>query len=180
MAGLPLPRIAASAYVHPRACVLGRVVVGPRCSLWPGAVLRGDQNRIRLGRATNVQDNAVIHVSDAHPCMLGSFVSIGHGAVVHGCTIGDRVVVGMHATVLDGAVIESDCLIGAGAVVAGGLHVPRRSLVLGVPGRVVRKLGAAEVRHLTENAQTYLRLMALHRSLERAKRGSRLTQQSLP
>ena len=168
MRRLPRPRIAPSAFVHPRACVEGDVSVGPGCSLWPGSVLRGDQNAIRLGRNTNVQDNAVLHASWTHPCTIGSQVSIGHCAVVHGCTVKDRVLVGMHASVLDGAVIGHDCLIGAGAVVPPGTRIPPRSLVLGVPPKVSRPLSAREIRGLQANAETYLRLAALHRQAESA------------
>ncbi len=129
------------AFLAPNATLLGDVRFGPGCSVWFGAVLRGDINHIALGARCNVQDNCVLHVSRRLPCILHDEVSMGHLAICHACTIGSNTLVGMGAKVLDGAVVGEGCLIAAGCVVPEGMLVPPGHLVAGVPGRVIKPLG---------------------------------------
>ena len=146
------------AYVDEQATVIGRVTLGQRASVWPSAVLRADDAEIVIGEESNIQDNATIHISPDTPAKVGKGVTVGHNAVLHGCTVEDNVLVGMGAVVLDGAYIERDCIIGAGALVTGGKRIPAGSLVLGAPGKVVRPLTEDEIRSITTNAQEYVRL----------------------
>lgn len=152
-----LPEIHPTVYVAPTASVIGDVVVGPESSLWFGAVVRGDVFHIRVGARSNVQDNCVLHVThDSNACIVGDEVTVGHAAVLHGCTVRDRVLVGMGAIVLDEADIGSDTIIGAGALVTMGAKIPPRSLVLGRPARVVRPLTDEEVARIHEAARLYV------------------------
>ena len=147
------PIVDPTAFVVNSAVVTGDVVLGPEASLWYHAVVRGDVERVRIGARTNVQDNATVHVMHHRwPTLLGEGVTVGHAAVVHGCTVGDHCLVGIGAIVLDGAVIGTECLIGAGALVTPGTEFPPRSLVLGSPARRVRDLTADELRRLHESA----------------------------
>lgn len=139
-----VPQVARSAYLAPTAAVVGRVELADEVSVWPGCVLRGDVNRIVVGARSNVQDGTVVHVGDADEAWIGADVVIGHRAVIHGCRVEDAVLVGIQATILDGAVIGQGSVIGAGAVVTAGTRIPPRSLVLGVPGRVVKELSASD------------------------------------
>ena len=151
-------------YVSDTAAVIGDVTLGDGASVWFGASLRGDVHWIEVGEGSNVQDNATVHVSrGTHPCRIGRRVTIGHNAVVHGCTIEDDVLIGMGAVVLDGTVIGAGSLVGAGALVTGGTVVPPRSMVLGSPGHVVRQLSDAEVERNRSNAAHYVRMSALYR-----------------
>lgn len=151
------PDIHPTVYVAPTASVIGDVVVGAESSLWFGAVLRGDVFHIRVGARTSVQDNSVLHVThDRSACIVGDDVTIGHAAVLHGCTVRDRVLVGMGAIVLDDADVGSDCIIGAGALVTVGAKIPPRSLLLGRPARVVRPLTDEEVARVAEAASLYV------------------------
>ena len=159
------PLVDASAWVADSAVVVGDVVIGPDASLWFHAVVRGDVERVRIGARTNVQDNATIHVTkDRWPAILGTGVTVGHNAVVHGCTIGDHCLIGIGAIVLDGAVLERECLVGAGAVVTPGTQVPAGSLVLGQPARVVRALSADEIAGLHRSADGYVERLTLYRA----------------
>ncbi len=157
------PKIDPSAHVDPHATILGDVVIGPGVSVWPGAAIRGDLNHIEVGEGTNVQDNAVVHATATHPTTIGKNVSIGHGAIVHACTIGDTTIIGMNATVLDGSVIGSGCMIGANALITQGTEIPDNSLVLGVPGKVVKTDPSMPEKTII-NAQTYHKLRDLHKS----------------
>jgi carbonic anhydrase/acetyltransferase-like protein (isoleucine patch superfamily) len=150
------PRLGKDVYLAKTAVVVGDVVLGDRSSVWYGAVLRGDINRIEVGVETNIQDNAVLHLADEHPCIIGCRVTIGHSANVHACTIGDECLVGMGATVLDGAVIGEQCLIGAHALVTPGTRIPPGSMVLGSPARVTRALTAEERAGLAKWAEKYV------------------------
>jgi len=132
------------------------VTIGARSSVWYGAVLRGDINRIVVGHHSNIQDNAVLHLADDFPCLLGNWVTVGHGAIVHACQVGNEVLIGMGAVVLDGAVIGRQSLIGAKALVTQGARIPPGSLVLGAPARVVRKLTPAERAGLKWWAEKYV------------------------
>ncbi len=138
------PRFHPGAYVAPSATVIGEVSLGAEASVWYGAVLRGDINRIEIGPRSNLQDGAIVHVSDEFPALVGELVTIGHAAVIHACTIGDEVLVGMGAIVLDGAEIGARSIVGAHALVTIGMKVPPGSLVLGSPAKVVRQLNPAE------------------------------------
>ncbi len=159
------PQIHAEAFLAPTAVVVGDVVIGPRSSVWFYAIVRGDVERIRIGARTNIQDNAVVHVTrDTWATFLGDDVTLGHHATVHGATIGNRVLVGIGATVLDGAEIGDDCLIAAGALVPPGMKVPPRSLVSGVPGKVRRSLDDEEVAHLLWYANNYVEYSAIYRT----------------
>ena len=149
------PVLGRGVYIARGACVLGDVRLGAHASVWYNAVLRGDINRIVVGHHTNIQDNAVLHLADRFPCILGNYVTVGHSAIVHACKVEDEVLVGMGSVILDGAVIGKQSLIGARALVPEGMKVPPGSLVLGTPGRVVRKLTAAERKKLRGWAQKY-------------------------
>jgi carbonic anhydrase/acetyltransferase-like protein (isoleucine patch superfamily) len=152
------PTIAASAYVDDSAQIIGDVHVGDESSVWMNAVVRGDVNFIRIGHRTNVQDGTVVHVMhDTHPARIGDDVTIGHGAVVHGCTIGDRVLVGMGAILLNGATVGADSIVAAGTLVPEGAVIPARSLAMGSPARVRRPLSDEEVSSIQEYAQNYVR-----------------------
>ncbi|MEF3121072.1 gamma carbonic anhydrase family protein [Kocuria flava] len=157
------PRIDPTAFVAPGATVVGDVELGPDSGVFYGAVVRGDRSPVRLGAGSNLQDNVVVHSDPGHPCTIGAGVSVGHGAVVHGCTVADGVLVGMNATVLNGAVVGEGSLVAAGAVVLEGTVVPPRSLVAGVPAKVRRELTAEEQERVRTNARTYVRLSAEHR-----------------
>lgn len=154
------PVLGEGVYVAAGAVVVGDVMVGDHSSVWYHAVLRGDINRIVLGHHTNVQDNAVLHVTHDRPCVLGNWVTVGHGAVVHACTVGDETLIGMRAVVLDGAVIGRNCLIGAGAVVPPETTIPDGHLALGVPAKVIRFLSAEERQQVRQAAELYARTAA--------------------
>lgn len=138
------PSLGKGVYIASSAVVLGDVTLGDFSSVWYQAVLRGDINRIAVGHHTNIQDGSVIHLADEYPCVIGNWVTVGHSAIVHACTVGDEVLVGMRATILDGAVIGEQSLIGAGAVVTQGMKIPPGSMVLGMPAKVTRALSAEE------------------------------------
>lgn len=156
------PNIAESAWVAPNATLIGRVRIDPSASVYFGAVLRADINSITLGEGSNIQDNVAVHVDRDAPTTIGRGVSIGHAAVVHGCTIGDDCLIGMNATVLSHAVIGNECLIAAGTVVLEGTVIPPRSLVAGVPGKVRRELTDDEIAGIRLNATTYRELSVTH------------------
>ena len=153
------PILGQRVFLAPSAYLSGDIQVGDDVSFWFHTVARGDVNYIRIGEGTNVQDGAVLHVSHrTYPLIIGRRVVIGHGAVVHGCTVEDEALIGIGARVLDGAVVESGAQVGAGAVVAPGKRVPAGSLVLGVPARPVRPLTEAEREAIRDNARRYIRL----------------------
>ncbi len=157
------PQVADTAWVAPNATLAGSVVIGDGASVWYGAVLRADNEPITIGARSNVQDNCAFHVDKGKPVFLGEGVSVGHGAVIHGATIGDHVLVGMGAIIMNGAVIGSESLIAAGALVAEDVVIPARSLVAGVPGKVRRELTEDEVATLHNNAAIYEEHRELHR-----------------
>jgi carbonic anhydrase/acetyltransferase-like protein (isoleucine patch superfamily) len=156
------PEVAGDAWVAPTATVIGRVTLAPRSSVFYGAVLRGDNDPIALGEGSNLQDNVVVHTDYGRPVSIGSGVSVGHGAVLHGCTVDDDCLIGMNATVLNGAVIGAGSLVAAGAVVLEGTIVPPGSLVAGVPAKVRRELTEEERDGIRANAARYLVLSAAH------------------
>ncbi|HWX23023.1 MAG TPA: gamma carbonic anhydrase family protein [Candidatus Binatia bacterium] len=154
------PRLGRGVFIARGAIVLGDVALGEHSSVWYNAVLRGDINRIVVGHHTNVQDLSVLHLADEWPCLLGNYVTVGHGAIIHACTVADEVLVGMRATILDGAVIGEQSIIGAGALVTQGTRVPIGSLVLGSPARVVRALSPEERTNIKGLAEKYARYAA--------------------
>jgi carbonic anhydrase/acetyltransferase-like protein (isoleucine patch superfamily) len=145
-------------FVAPTATVTGDVTLGEETGIWFGAVLRGDRDRIEIGPGSNVQDNAVVHTSRGFPARIGREVSVGHGAILHGCTIGDRVLVGMGAIVMNGAVVGEDTIIAAGAVVTEGTVIPPGSVVMGVPGKVVKEITPVQKENIRKNAGSYIEL----------------------
>ncbi|HVG49592.1 MAG TPA: gamma carbonic anhydrase family protein [Rubellimicrobium sp.] len=158
------PEIHPTAWIAPDAQVMGRVRIGPRASVWFGAVLRGDNEWIEVGEGTNIQELSVLHTDWGFPLRIGAGCTIGHKAMIHGCAIGDHSLIGMSATLLNGAVIGRECLVGAGALVTEGKHFEDRSLIVGAPARTVRALddAAAErlhnsARHYAENAARFAR-----------------------
>ena len=157
------PEVEPSAWVAPGAAVIGSVYLGPRASVWFGAVLRGDTEAIVVGEGTNVQDNAVLHTDAGFPLAIGRDCTIGHKAILHGCTIGDETLIGMGATVLNGARIGRNCLIGAGALVTEGKEIPDGSLVMGMPAKVVRPLDSAAFEGLRASARSYQERAARYR-----------------
>lgn len=156
------PTLGRNIFVAPGARLVGDVTLGDHSSVWFNAVLRGDINRIVVGHHTNIQDNAVLHVADDFACLVGNWVTVGHGAIVHACTIEDETLVGMGATILDGAVIGTQSLIGANALVPQGFRAPPGSLILGIPARVVRALDAAERARLKTWAEKYVTVAACY------------------
>ena len=149
------PMIGSNVYLAHGAVVVGDVTIGDCSSVWHNAVLRGDINQIVVGHHTNIQDNAVLHLADEYPCLLGNYVTVGHSAIVHACTVGDEVLIGMGATILDGAVIGDRSLIGANALVTQKTQIPAGSLVLGSPAKVVRALTVDERDQLRVSAEKY-------------------------
>ncbi len=160
------PQIHPDTWIDPAAEVIGQVTVDAEASVWPFAVLRGDESRVVVGRRSNVQDGAVLHVTEEHPCLIGAGVTIGHRAVVHGCTVHDDARIGIGAVVLNGAVIEAGAQVGAGALVPPGKLVPAGWLVMGVPAKPVRQMSPAELEEIRENATIYV---ALWRRLYRSR-----------
>lgn len=157
------PEVAASAFVHPRASVCGWVRLGEQVSVWGGAVLRGDTDRITIGDGTNIQDLVMVHADPGVPCAVGQRITVGHRAILHGCLIDDDVLIGMGAILLNRCRIGSGSIIGAGALVAEGTVIPPMSLVVGVPGRVVRETTEAERARFAQSAERYRVLAVAHR-----------------
>jgi carbonic anhydrase/acetyltransferase-like protein (isoleucine patch superfamily) len=158
------PAVPASTYVAPNASLIGKVTLGEQASVWFGAVLRADNEPITLGTGSNVQENAVLHTDPGFPLVVGDRVTIGHQAMLHGCTVGDGSLVGVQAVVLNGAVIGKQCLVGAGAIVTERKIFPDRSLILGAPAKLVRALTDEDVARLEEGAEDYVRKGALYRN----------------
>ncbi|NJE84697.1 gamma carbonic anhydrase family protein [Thermococcus sp. CX2] len=156
------PKIHETAFIDETASVIGDVVLEAKTSVWPSAVLRGDIEQIYVGEGSNIQDNVSIHTSHGQPTIIGKYVTIGHNAVVHGAEIGDYTIIGMGAVVLDGAKIGKHVVIGAGALVPPGKEIPDYSLVVGVPGKVVRQLSEEEIEWTKKNAEIYIELAEKH------------------
>jgi carbonic anhydrase/acetyltransferase-like protein (isoleucine patch superfamily) len=157
------PEIHEQAWAAPNATLIGQVRVAARASIWYSATLRAEAEPIDIGAGTNIQDGVTIHVDPEYPVRVGSGVSVGHNAVLHGCTVEDGALIGMGAIVLNGAVIGAGSLVAAGALVPQGVVIPPRSLVAGVPGKVRRELSDAEVAHNRHNAVVYEHLLDVHR-----------------
>lgn len=153
------PKLSDNVFVADSAAVIGDVTLGKNVNVWFGAAIRGDEGKIEIGDNTNIQDNATVHSETK----IGCGVTIGHNAIVHGCTVGDNVLIGMGAIVLDGAEIGEDSIIGAGALVTGGKKFPPRSLILGSPASVKRELSDEEVASIRNNANEYVKLIEKYR-----------------
>ena len=159
------PVVDPSAFVAPSATLIGDVTIAPRASVFFGAVVRADRAAIVIGEGSNLQDNVTVHGDPGSPTIVGAGVSVGHGAILHGCTVEDRCLIGMGSTVLGGAVVGTESLVAAGAVVLEGSVIPPRSLVAGVPAKVRRALTDNEVAGLRTNAETYLALSESYRAI---------------
>jgi carbonic anhydrase/acetyltransferase-like protein (isoleucine patch superfamily) len=158
-----MPTIAASAFIAPTATVLFDVTVGERSSVWYGTVIRGDADRVTIGSDCNIQDLTMVHVDEGVPCTIGDRVSIGHRAIIHGCTLEDDALIGMGAIVLNGAVVGRGAVVAAGALVPEGYRVPPATLVVGMPCRVVRQLDSALEARREATWRHYVRMQARHR-----------------
>ena len=166
--GKKVPRIAASAYVADEATIIGDVVLEEGANVWPGAVLRGDNEPIRIGANTNIQEGAVLHADPGTPLTVGANVSIGHQAMLHGCTVNDGSLIGIQAVVMNNAVIGRDSLVGAGAIVAEGKTFPDRALILGAPARMLRELTDEDIASMHANAADYVKRQEMYKAdLER-------------
>tara|TARA_B100000965_G_scaffold303551_1_gene262255 strand:- start:897 stop:1460 length:564 start_codon:yes stop_codon:yes gene_type:complete len=150
------PKIGKDVYISKSAIVFGAVSIGDKASIWYNAVLRGDINEITVGEGTNIQDNAVLHIADDFGCHVGKYVTVGHSAIVHACRIGDETLIGMGATVLDGATIGKQCIIGANALVKQGHEIPDGSMVFGSPAKIIRILSEKERSSLKDWADKYV------------------------
>ena len=149
------PELAADAWSAPDANLIGKVVLEARASVWFGCTLRGDNEEIRVGEGSNVQENVVCHTDIGYPLIIGPGCTIGHKVMLHGCTIGENTLIGMGATILNGARIGRNCLIGAGALVTEGKEIPDGSLVMGMPGKVIRQLDEDAIEGLRQSALSY-------------------------
>lgn len=153
------PKVDPTAYVHHSAHLIGDVILSPRASVWPGSVLRGDHGRVFVGEETNIQDLTVCHGTEGlSTTEIGARVTVGHRAILHGCVVEDDCLIGMGAILLDNCHVEPWCIVGAGALVPVGMRIPRGSLVLGVPGKVVRKLGEKDFEQIRWGCRSYLEL----------------------
>lgn len=152
-----IPKIDSEAWISDTASIIGDVNLEKDSSVWPGAVLRGDDDNIYIGERTNIQDNAVLHVDVNHPIRIGKGTTVGHNVTAHGCTIGDNVVIGMGSIILNDAVIGDNTIIAAGSLITQGKEIPENSLVMGVPGKVVRQLSDEEIEKNIKDNDHYVR-----------------------
>lgn len=151
-----IPKIDKTSRIAKQSIIIGNVTIGQKCSVWPYATIRGDVNKIVIGNQTNIQENVVIHVSFDADVMIGDKVTIGHGAIIHGCHIDSTCLIGMHATILDGAKIGHHCIIGANTLVTQNKEIPPYSLVLGSPGKVIRTLTHEDIALIEHSYQVYV------------------------
>ena len=157
------PQLGENVYVSENAMVIGDVTLGDEVNIWFGAVLRGDMHYIKIGNRTNIQDNSVVHVTTrVSPTNIGSGVTVGHGAIIHGCTIEDDCLIGMGAILMDDAVIGAGSLIGAGALIPPNMKIPKNSLVVGSPGKIVRQVKDFEREMILERPQEYIDLASIY------------------
>ncbi|NIC05535.1 gamma carbonic anhydrase family protein [Billgrantia bachuensis] len=162
------PQIGEEVYVAETADVIGQVTLGQQASVWYQAVLRGDTDHLEVGERSNIQDGAVLHADPGFPLKVGNDVTVGHQAMLHGCTVGDGSLIGIQAVILNGAVIGRNCLVAAGAVVKEGATFPDNSLIVGAPAKVIRELSAEAVEGLAKNAASYVERGSRHaRELKR-------------
>jgi len=149
------PKIDKTAYIAESAEVIGKIRVGKYASIWPKAVLRGDVEEIVIGNCSNIQDGVLIHTNFDLPTVIGDYVTVGHGVILHGCRVGNNCLIGMGAIILDGAKIEEDCVIGAGTLITENKVIPKGSLVIGTPGKVARELTSKEIKKIKKSAIEY-------------------------
>jgi carbonic anhydrase/acetyltransferase-like protein (isoleucine patch superfamily) len=159
-----LPKIHESVYISENVSIIGDVEIGENSSVWFGAVIRGDVCNVKIGNNSNIQENAVIHVNYNMPSIIGDFVTVGHSAIIHGATIGDFVIVGMGAIVLDGAKVGKNVIIAAGSLVPPRMEIPDGVMVMGVPAKIVRTLRDEEIEHIKKNALDYVELGKIMKS----------------
>ena len=162
----PMPTIHQTAFIAPSAIVIGDVALGEESSVWYTAVLRGDMAPIRIGARSNLQDGTIVHVDEGVPCMVGDRVGVGHRAILHGCTIEDNCLIGMGSILLNGVRVGTGSVIAAGAVLPEGMEIPPGSLVMGVPGKIVRSVDAELAKRITETWTHYVELAKQHRAGE--------------
>lgn len=158
------PTIHPSAYVAPSADVIGRVAIAKDASVWFGVVARGDVNRIVIGEATNIQDGSILHVDDDHPCLIADHVHVGHHVNLHGCVVGRGAMIGIGAIVLSGSRVGREAIVGAGSVVLEGMRIPPRTLAVGVPARVVRRVTDRDVAYIRRWVKKYMELAQVYRA----------------
>ena len=156
--GSKIPKVHPTAMVAPNATIIGDVVVGSRTSVWPGAVLRGDYGRIRVGANSSLQDNVVVHCSSQNPAVIGNGVTVAHGSIVHACRIGDECLIGAGAIIFDDARIGSHSILGIGSVVLEGRTIPPRSVAVGAPAKVIRRATDDDVRMIRESYRAYVKM----------------------
>src|SRR6058998_4016268 len=156
--GSKRPRVDPSALVAPSATIIGGVTVGPRTSIWPGAVLRGDYGRIRVGADCSIQDNVVVHCSAQNDGVIGNGVTVAHNAVVHACRVGDECLIGVGAIIFDGASIGKHSILGVGSTVLGGARIPPRSVAVGAPAKIIRRATDKDVRLIKESYMAYVEM----------------------
>jgi len=161
------PHVDPTCFIAHSSDLIGQVTLGQDSSVWYGTVLRGDVEPIQIGARTNIQDNATIHVSHGYKTTIGDDVTIGHNAIVHGATVGNRVLIGMGAIVLDGAIIEDDVMIGAGALVPPGKVIPSGSLVVGSPGKIIKQLDENGLKSLLTSSEGYVQEARRHKNIKR-------------
>ncbi len=156
------PEIHPTAYVHETAVVIGRVKLGPKVSVWPHAVLRGDVEEIIVGEGANIQDNTVIHTDHGIPTILGDWISVGHSAVLHGCTIGNHCLIGMGAILLNNSIVEDEATVAAGALLSPNTRIPKAHLAMGMPAKIIRAVKPEEIQKNLRNAEFYVELIKKH------------------
>lgn len=156
------PRIEGKIFVSERAIIIGDVVLKEGVNIWDFAVIRGDLATVYIDEYTNIQENVVIHVDEGKPVYIGKYVTCGHSAVIHGCKIGDNTLIGMGAIILDGAIVGENCIIGAGTLIPQGKEIPPHSVVIGVPGKIIRSVTDEEVLNIKKNAELYYDLAKKH------------------
>lgn len=164
-----VPRNEGAAFVAPNATVQGDVILKAGSTVWYGAVLRGDDGQLIIGENSNVQDNAVLHCDVGGAVKLGRNVTVGHSALVHGCTVGDGSLIGMHATLLNHCVVGKNCIIGAGALVPEGMVIPDDSVAVGIPARVIKKITPEQLEHNRANAASYVEEGKAHAEAQKAR-----------
>ena len=162
--GDDIPLVPSSAYVAEDAVIIGKVMLGEHASIWPGAVIRADNDTISVGDNSNIQDGTVLHADPGFPLKIGNNVTVGHLVMLHGCTIGDGSLIGIQAVVMNGAVIGNECLVGAGAIVTEGKQFPPRQLILGAPARALRELKEDDIQMLHRANASYIRRQEIYRN----------------
>lgn len=151
----PILKNASNCFIAENATVIGKVTIMDNVSIWFNAVIRGDDDTIKIGANSNIQDCVVLHVDEGSPLEIGENVTVGHGAILHGCTVGNNCLIGMHATILNGAHIGNNCIIGAGALITQKMQIPNNSVVLGAPGEIIRNTNKQDIEHILSAAKLY-------------------------